>query len=528
MVESAPMRFSKRIIVYLLVISLIAGGMVWLVTFRYGAGVSSDAARNLATVDSLLARRGFVDMNGQPFVWWPPLYPLLLAGLSWFSGWDSFNAAWYLNVFLFAFNTGLWGAFFFTVFKEKQTYAVMSSLALLTSRSLLIIAANVSSEPLFMTFMAMFAFAAGAYLETGNRQPRWWMFIAAGLATLHRHPGIAFFVVGGLLVLYKDRIRGALHALPSALLCIAPSVFWAIFHTRRYSDGFFGPRNYDTMLPLENLQVSMTKTLHFFLPYTDVLNPFLFHPWWTILGITVLLVIFNHSKETWKSWLQDITSPYMLPGLIFSMIYFVMMAFTVVTADHRDLTSDRYYVILLPVILIFIFITLDRLVLSHLDLQRFFWRYGLILLFGLWLLYPLYGLEKYLHLAWFEGEHSRYNFQNSRYFQELPAKQVVADLIADTPSAVVYSNYTLVVWFYYRPHLVSSLPYRDGRLPMDQRVESIIEHYPGWPSGKDGYMIWFTPNEYEHVATPEELSQVADLELLYQDDWAQVYRVDVR
>jgi len=41
----------------------------------------------------------------------------------------------------------------------------------------------------------------------------------------------------------------------------------------------------------------------------------------------------------------------------------------------------------------------------------------------------------------------------------------------------------------------------------------------------DGYILWFTPNEYLHIASPDELSSLAALELLYTDDDAQVYRV---
>ena len=51
--------------------------------------------------------------------------------------------------------------------------------------------------------------------------------------------------------------------------------------------------------------------------------------------------------------------------MLFAFVYFLLLAFTVVTADHLDLTSDRYYIILLPVVLALIGISLDTLVLSH-------------------------------------------------------------------------------------------------------------------------------------------------------------------
>src|SRR5512143_1786062 len=95
--------------IFLLVLSAIGLVLILLTTSRYGAGVSSDAARNLSTADSLLAGKGFVDMVGAPFVLWPPLYPLVMAGMSLLTGWDTFRAAWYLNVGLYALNTWLGG-----------------------------------------------------------------------------------------------------------------------------------------------------------------------------------------------------------------------------------------------------------------------------------------------------------------------------------------------------------------------------------------------------------------------------------
>ena len=41
-------------------------------TWKFGAGVSSDAVRALGTAESLLAGKGFVDNIGAPYVHWPP------------------------------------------------------------------------------------------------------------------------------------------------------------------------------------------------------------------------------------------------------------------------------------------------------------------------------------------------------------------------------------------------------------------------------------------------------------------------
>src|SRR5512142_2542577 len=128
---------------FLLVLSAIALVLILLTTSKYGAGVSSDAARNLSTADSLLAGKGFVDMIGAPFVLWPPLYPLLLAGLSLLTRLNPFQVAWYLNVLLYALNIWLSGWLLYRVFPDRPFYAVAGALLVLLSRSSLRISANV-------------------------------------------------------------------------------------------------------------------------------------------------------------------------------------------------------------------------------------------------------------------------------------------------------------------------------------------------------------------------------------------------
>ena len=81
--------------------------------------MSSDAARNLSTADSLLAGKGFVDMVGSPLVLWPPLYPILLAGLSLVTGLRTFQVAWYLNVALYGTNIWLAGWWLFAAFRRQ-------------------------------------------------------------------------------------------------------------------------------------------------------------------------------------------------------------------------------------------------------------------------------------------------------------------------------------------------------------------------------------------------------------------------
>ena len=111
---------------------------------------------------------------------------LILAALAYVSGLGTFEVAWYLNVLLYAANIWLAGWLLYRSFPERPIYPVAGAMAILLSRSMLRIHANVASEPLFETLMLLFFFAAAVYLRQGSRRAVWAMCCLAALASLQR------------------------------------------------------------------------------------------------------------------------------------------------------------------------------------------------------------------------------------------------------------------------------------------------------------------------------------------------------
>jgi hypothetical protein len=202
--------------------------------------------------------------------------------------------------------------------------------------------------------------------------------------------------------------------------------------------------------------------------------------------------------------------------MIHALIYFAAVALTIITGDHLDLTSDRYYVILLVPTVIVVLVTYDRLLRPHMRLSLHL-NYGLVLVFLLWSFYPGYSMFQYLEDARIQGEPSNYNFYNNRTFHEMPIVAELQRLRAAQPDAVFYSNYVDAVWFFTRQP-ANVLPRRSVG----------IQNYIGWPHDQPGYLIWFEPNEYIHLLSPEELSELADLRLVFKDQSGQIYYVQAR
>lgn len=515
----------KRFQLYLTLLALVGLVFILLTTAKYGAGVSSDAGRNLSTADSLLQGRGFVDFAGAPFVLWPPLYPLLMAGLSLLTKWSVFRSAWYLNVALYALNIWLCGWLLYLIFKDKPVYAWVGALMILLSRSTLRIYANVASEPLFVTFMLIFFFAAARYLRDNSLGALWLMFIMAGLATFQRYLGVVLFGVGGLVVLYKENWRGVWRSILPVIISALPIDAWALLHNIPISGAPFGPRAFGDMFPLENINLALTKILWWFIPRHPLLEPLLLQPW-IILAPIILLLFAINKKSNWLDWFKSLKNIYLWPALIFSIVYFFALAFTVITADHLDLTSDRYYVVILPIVLALLFVTLDKLVFSHVNFNSRTAHYAVIALVGLWFIYPLYAMQGYLRLALAQGEPSNYNIANSAQYREMGVVRAAQKILDADPSAALYTNYLNIVWFIYqRP--VTMLPFVDAGMSRDQQISSLPQYYPAWPV-QSGYIIWFKPNQYHNVAAPSELAAIANLKLLYQDKTGEIYYVQAK
>src|SRR5574342_963651 len=143
-------------LVCLALVLMVLGGLA---TRQYGAGVSSDSVKYMAVAQNLLDGNGLYDHRGWPLMSWPPLYSMILAGLSWLTRLDVFVAAWYLNILLLGLNLILSGLLLQRVFVEKPLYAYLGCLFVFLSISSLRIHATVGSDASYLTMTLAFLIA---------------------------------------------------------------------------------------------------------------------------------------------------------------------------------------------------------------------------------------------------------------------------------------------------------------------------------------------------------------------------------
>ena len=499
---------------------MVLGGVA---TLRYGAGVASDSVKYLAVAQNLLDGNGLFDHRGLPLLSWPPLYSIMLAGMHVLTGLDVFVAGWYFNIFLLGLDLFLSGVIFQRVFFTKPLYAYLATVFVFLSISSLRIHATIGSDAFYLTMTLLFLLAMDDYVQRRSYRAFAWVVVLSALAPLLRYVGLALAVTAGIVILIENRksMRVLLRdGFVLGIFSVAPIFWWLVIHNIMTYGSLWGTSNDRTVDVLLNTELALTKMLHWFVPYLSVIMPVLTRPF-IVLGVFALgLALINRKNMgNWLVWVREFAVPSTYPIMIYAFVYFWAVASTIITSDHRYLHSDRYYVILLVPTMIFAFATYDILIKPHLKFPARQLSYALVIIFALWMVYPLYGLREYLVNALERGEPSDYNLFNTRAYHESLIVPEMQRLRESQPDALVYSNYVDAVWFYTRKP-ATILPVRD--------VTDLTAAYAGWPHDKAGYIVWFKPNEYKHYLSPKELAQFASLELVYTDSSGDIYFVRSR
>ena len=505
--------------IYLTALGLGCCVLVWYVTAVYGPGVGTDGAIQVSTADHLLRGQGFVDYAGNPYVRWPPLYPIVLAALSMISGLDSLSIGWFLNIVLFGVNIFLGSALLYTCFQDEPLWAIAGSLVMATSVSLVSLSTNIGTDPLFITLVLCWLLVASRYLASRSRAAFLSTALLACLASLQRLPGVTLIAAGTVLILYADReqiMRAAGKALLFAALTSLPLVLWIVIHNNLQNNTLFGIPLFLMTQPLINFQDSLGKILHWFMPYSASRSL----PALSLVTLLALIFLIFSRREDWRRLGSRLLGPALLPSLVFVTFYYLFLIFTINSVDTKYIYYDRYYIVMLAPMLVLAFAVLQELLLSRFPRFKNLARLATLLLLAAWLVFPLYNLNKYTHLGRTEGLPG-YNKYNTRTLRQSKIINVLQE-ISNHDQLPIYSNYPAAVWFFTRRDAPES---PRGSITSPNNLQDLLERFQGWPGNKPGYLVWFLPNDYDHVLDPQQLGQLADLTLIYQGKDGEVYQV---
>lgn len=206
-----------------------AGMLLILVsTSKYGAGLSPDSVNFIAAARSLLSGQGYLNHDGTVFVWWPPLYPTILAAFGLF-GIDPLYAARFFNAFVFGGLVFAAGYFYHSHIKRKflvlwGAFAVLLSFPHLTSSVM------AWSDPLFSLFVILFFITLDRFLKDNRISTLIFLSFIVALACLQRLIGVTLIMTGLILIVFSlsktPLMKRLKYGMILCMISAAPTCIW--------------------------------------------------------------------------------------------------------------------------------------------------------------------------------------------------------------------------------------------------------------------------------------------------------------
>ncbi len=185
-------------------IAALGAGLVLLRVASYRPSMGWDAVNYITVVRNLLAGDGLVGLSSNPLVFWPPLYPAMLAGGGLF-GLDPSAVAGPLNAVIFGL-TVLVAGWWLRCHLHSRFLWLWGCVSIALALPLAEIASEAMSESAFILFVTLALTQIDAHLGGGKRASLIRAAMFSALACLTRYMGAAVILAVVPLLLLAARV----------------------------------------------------------------------------------------------------------------------------------------------------------------------------------------------------------------------------------------------------------------------------------------------------------------------------------
>ena len=221
MIESRRMEPSERNkFLALMSFHLLWGVVLWFSISKLGLGVSTDSVHLLFGGMNLAETGRLISFDGSPLLQWPPLYPVLLAGIRLATGIGAFGAAHLLQATAYVGLSICTSLLFLRIFPEDFALAVAG--CVLADIGAVVVAGFdlVGSDYVHLFLVTLFLLLTAQYLDTSSPKAFVTMVLVGLLAMLDRYLGMAAIATGAVALLFlASGSRRSLACLYSCCSC---------------------------------------------------------------------------------------------------------------------------------------------------------------------------------------------------------------------------------------------------------------------------------------------------------------------
>ncbi len=514
MIESGRMESSERNkFLALMSFHLLWGFVLWFSISKLGLGVSTDSVHLLFGGMNLAETGRLISFDGSPLLQWPPLYPMLLAGIRLATGIGAFGAAHLLQATAYVGLSICTSLLFLRIFPEDFALAVAG--CVLANIGAVVVAGFdlVGSDYLHLFLVTLFLLLTAHYVISKSPKTFVALALVGMLAALDRYLGMAAIATGAAALLFLangSRRQRLVRAFVLALSAL-PAFVWLLLTSplveRRAPLSF-----------AENLRWFSLSLVEWFLPASVVeahLVPAIALLSVFVLGLVAMLFVARRSGIAPSAGLI----------LLFGSLYTLALFASAGIAYYNKL-GGRF---LLPLYIPFIALVLlcartVRIAANNKSVMVR--RAASIGVFGSLAVAVLLTLQISVPTILYSHAGASDVSENAFNTSEWRANEAIKFWIAHQPERpyALFSNEPDGVAFY-TGHPAAAAPRRYSG-PYGS-MEFPVEGYAAqlFTPGRDMYLIWIEPNEYDYYYKPEDLNAIADLRLLFKNKDGAVYQL---
>ena len=219
-----------RFTLLLAALAVLGTGLVLLHEVTYGVTLEWDSVTYISVARNLLAGNGFMHpYDGAPYLYWPPLFPGLLALASLFV-FDPYEVAGLVNAIAFGLTIIVAGQWLRRRI-ESPGLALWGCLAITLSAPLLQNAAWAISEPVFILFTLLTLVETEIFLTTERRSSLLRSALFTAFACLTRYIGLSIVITVVLVLLFKSAkpfLEKVRHMATYAFIAVTPLGLWLL------------------------------------------------------------------------------------------------------------------------------------------------------------------------------------------------------------------------------------------------------------------------------------------------------------
>lgn len=478
---------------------------VWLFTLTYGIGASPDGVFYISVARSLLAGQGFVGFDGELFVHWPPLYPLVLT-VPGMLGIDLQEGVRYVHMLLIG-GTLYVALRWLVTYIRSDGWLVVLAFGLVVSKPIVYVSIRAMSEPLFGLLGLVFIGALIAFSRHLTIQALLLAGLVAALAFLTRYIGVVCVMMGVAVIMTRPqrwRVRWR-NMLVFGITSSLPVGLWLARNIGQ--TGTLTGTRYGSAQGLgANLGMLMEAVGLFFVPDEVPLAIRLL----MVLGVLALVgrgMYWLYQQPEFRA--ERVGA--LVWGLGLFCVSYIIVMLAVRTLWASDILNLRLLYPMFVPLWVLIGIVVDRQYLMRVRPQ---WLLRLVaLLVATWLLYPLAYTARISYFSFTRGS-------AGFAYEEWRTSPLITALGEDRPDGIVYSNYPWAIyWHTQQPVQYGPLVYRNT----PEQDTATLKAFAQQVSEQDRpvYLAWIKHpiNEERYIArfaSPEQMDDYLEVVLIAQ------------